>query len=967
MEYESPPQASPGPQHGLSEPPPRRGPGSSYYVGPETAAEPARLPSRAAPSTVPSGQPRTLRPSLYNHNYDDEEDAMSNGDSGFGQVSEGDEIDVELPTLMEQMVDSHTLGFFSAYLEAAYANYAQKIGASTTSPFLLMLPLWALLALADFVVQDFDFAPDSGAAWGDKQTLLYVVLGLRVLGFVVIGVAWYITHSLCERVVAARKAQTAANAAASAAAAASANAARADDGAHVPMGSVVLEVNHDGVVLSDGAELVADTNRTAAATAAQDEDLPTAELPEAVERMLPDGAESPLAAGRGNVRSPGDFDDDYAVDGDDDVNGGRGGDGGGGPTDSGDAGGAGAAVDDRTAFCSTPEQWHTVRAAMPYTFYSHLTSFMPAAEVVRSAALLLLVLIHILCAFLLWMTLNPLYLTPLLAVMLWGHSDVQRKWVVASVLNIFSFLVWVVFALLEAGEVSAFPLVALPLVGRYTLSTYASWAIVAAVMLCALALRARAGYNLELFDRQSFLLNTQIKTYERNMNMVLLRMLPKPIVDRMKSTAMQQAWERFPSVTIMFTSICDFDKIASRIEAPHLVMLLNAIFLDLDAKLAEFKAYGVYKVETIGEVYLVSCGCPFEQVLHADVMCDLALRALASIRQLFPQLRMKMGLHSGAVVAGVIGVHYPRYRIIGDTINTSSRMGSTCKPDTIQLSSDTARLVMTPDNEIEAGQDIRSDPVGTALHPSESICYALADLGTMPVKGKGEMRTWRLEGRRKGVDARYTFSPSAGAAEEVIEDDDGFQYLATGSGLSRGIGRGGGRGGGGLGGLGGGGGAGGAGGGVGGAGADVEYFGEMDQQVLDMHLAAAAGHAPLPPFAAAHMGEGGDEGAVMMEGFEGDEAMMMMMMMQEQGIDGEAPLEFGGPERQQQLYQQQQQQSGGPPLPIIHDDDEVAPIRVGRDFYGPTPVDEAVETETVNPYTAAYDEPIRTPRYSEYY
>ena len=95
-------------------------------------------------------------------------------------------------------------------------------------------------------------------------------------------------------------------------------------------------------------------------------------------------------------------------------------------------------------------------------------------------------------------------------------------------------------------------------------------------------------------------------------------------------------------------------------------------------------------VETIGDAYVASCGCPYESDTHAEQIADQALdmmEAMDSIRARtgVPTLRLRVGIHSGPITAGVIRAHNRRFQLFGDTMNTASRMESTCEPDCIQV------------------------------------------------------------------------------------------------------------------------------------------------------------------------------------------------------------------------------------------------------------------------------------------
>jgi len=153
---------------------------------------------------------------------------------------------------------------------------------------------------------------------------------------------------------------------------------------------------------------------------------------------------------------------------------------------------------------------------------------------------------------------------------------------------------------------------------------------------------------------------------------------------------------------------------------PNVVGLLDAIFSRFD-DLTEQS--GLEKIKTIGDAYMVAAGIPEARADHAVAIAELALRLQAAIRE-FPGLEIRIGINSGAVVAGVIGKKRFIYDLWGDTVNIASRMESQGIAGETQLS-ETTRALLTAD-------------------------FVCEERGEIPVKGKGSMRVFLLKGHVAG-------------------------------------------------------------------------------------------------------------------------------------------------------------------------------------------------------------------------
>ena len=202
---------------------------------------------------------------------------------------------------------------------------------------------------------------------------------------------------------------------------------------------------------------------------------------------------------------------------------------------------------------------------------------------------------------------------------------------------------------------------------------------------------------------------------------LLRNVLPDKIAKRLKSSPETIA-DSFESASILFADVSGFTPMSAGMAPQELVSLLDELFTDFDALVAE---YGLEKIKTIGDAYMVAAGVPEPRADHAVAICDLAIEMrdhVASKSYQGRQVRFRMGINSGPVVAGIIGRHKFSYDLWGDAVNTASRMESFGSAGVIQITEGTLRLVA-----------------------DEFVCEPQ---GTIEVKGKGMMPVWYLIDRR---------------------------------------------------------------------------------------------------------------------------------------------------------------------------------------------------------------------------
>jgi len=204
-------------------------------------------------------------------------------------------------------------------------------------------------------------------------------------------------------------------------------------------------------------------------------------------------------------------------------------------------------------------------------------------------------------------------------------------------------------------------------------------------------LRARVGASLEkkwLRDREKKFI-ADLEREKRRSEVLLLNILPQKIVDRIRNGEKVIA-DRILEATILFCDLVGFTTLSQELPADRLIDFLSDIFSTFDRLAAEHE---VEKIKTIGDAYMVVAGIPEVQSDHAVRIATLSLRMIQAVdaiaKAIDLKLRARIGIHTGPVVAGVIGTHKFAYDVWGDTVNTASRMESHSLPGRVQVSAAT--------------------------------------------------------------------------------------------------------------------------------------------------------------------------------------------------------------------------------------------------------------------------------------
>ncbi|NES17663.1 MAG: response regulator [Symploca sp. SIO3E6] len=214
-----------------------------------------------------------------------------------------------------------------------------------------------------------------------------------------------------------------------------------------------------------------------------------------------------------------------------------------------------------------------------------------------------------------------------------------------------------------------------------------------------------------------------LRLARKKAELLLLNILPQPIAERLKQDKGTIA-ENFEEVTVMFADLVNFTHFSTQTSPKELVELLNQIFSKFD-RLAQ--QHGVEKIKTIGDAYMAVAGLPTPSSNHAQAIAQMALDMQQAITEFNADtgnnFSLRIGINSGPVVAGVIGIRKFSYDLWGDTVNTASRMESHGIPGYTQVTSVTYELLKDQ--------------------------YLFDKRGSIEIKGKGQMTTYLLKGAKE--------------------------------------------------------------------------------------------------------------------------------------------------------------------------------------------------------------------------
>jgi adenylate cyclase len=220
--------------------------------------------------------------------------------------------------------------------------------------------------------------------------------------------------------------------------------------------------------------------------------------------------------------------------------------------------------------------------------------------------------------------------------------------------------------------------------------------------------------NARLLER----IRGELEIERRRSHDLLRNVLPQTVIDRLGAGETTIA-DRHEDVAVVFSDLVGFTEISSRLPVATVVSALNGMFSAFDAACERL---GVEKIKTIGDAYMAAAGLPGSSGDHVHAAAGLALAMRAAVDAAGEPWRVRIGIHRGPVVAGVIGTTKFVYDLWGDAVNVASRLETSAPPGGIQV----------------------SEPVASALGDA----FELDSRGAIELKGKGSTEVFVLLGRR---------------------------------------------------------------------------------------------------------------------------------------------------------------------------------------------------------------------------
>ncbi|XP_058885170.1 guanylate cyclase soluble subunit beta-2 [Acipenser ruthenus] len=258
--------------------------------------------------------------------------------------------------------------------------------------------------------------------------------------------------------------------------------------------------------------------------------------------------------------------------------------------------------------------------------------------------------------------------------------------------------------------------------------------------------------QLERKKEELRILSKNLEVEKKKTETLLYAMLPRHVANKLKEGKKVEAGE-FEVCTILFSDVVTFTNICAACEPIQIVNMLNSMYSKFDRLT---NVHDVYKVETIGDAYMVVGGVPIPAETHAECVANFSLGMRIAAREVTnpvtgDSIQIRVGIHTGPVLAGVVGEKMPRYCLFGDTVNTASRMESHGVPNKIHLSP-------------------------TAYSALKNKDFEISERGEIEVKGKGKMTTYFLVQNLKATEddimGRAAGDPSQLHQENEETQDD---------------------------------------------------------------------------------------------------------------------------------------------------------------------------------------------------